>query len=274
MSYAYYKHCFCGLSMLAFRRIKGKCKVKPYPLIRFLLIIFLFSVSSSSVEIVFVCGLFFFPPSVAWPGSLHLIFEAFLVLFTTVLFLMYSQFFLLLVFFYIAACFILSDAFKSTGPHHGLKWCGAAASLSSWLYLEMFEPPSTKPREMWSVNFLAGADEYYNSSDIDEMVLIDTLADDALYSFTSLKCCGAGVWINWGVKRLSKESVCRSSAFMQGFKAYLIQFILPSRKLLFPGEYEVLARYRVWLRVLNLLKMFKKSRQQKSVGFSVGCNNL
>lgn len=60
----------------------------------------------------------------------------------------------------------------------------------------MFEHISTKPKEQRHAKCLAGADGYYNSSDIDEMVLIDTLADDALYSFTSLKCCGARVWIN------------------------------------------------------------------------------
>jgi len=35
---------------------------------------------------------------------------------------------------------------------------------------------------------------------------------------------------------------------MQGFKAYLIQFSLPDRKLLFVGEYEILARFGVWLK--------------------------
>ena len=50
-------------------------------------------------------------------------------------------------------------------------------------------------REMGCVNFLAGADGC-NSSEIDEMVLIDTLAEDTLYSFTSVKCGGVGGWIN------------------------------------------------------------------------------
>lgn len=99
---------------------------------------------------------------------------------------------------------------------------------------------------MWCVYFLAGADGY-SPSEMDEMVLTDTLAGDTLYSFTSVKCSGGSRWINWGVKRLSKESICRSSAFIQGLKAYLIQFSLPDRKLLFLGEYEILASFSVWL---------------------------
>lgn len=50
-------------------------------------------------------------------------------------------------------------------------------------------------REMRCVNFLAGADGY-DSSEIDEMVLIDTLAEDPLYRFPSVKRSGAGGWIN------------------------------------------------------------------------------
>lgn len=121
--------------------------------------------------------------------------------------------------------------------------------------------------EMRCVNLLAGANGY-NPSEIDGMALTDTLAEDALYSFTPVKCFGAGGWINWGVKRLSKEPVCRSSAFMQGFKACLIRFSLPDRKLLFHGEYEILARFRVWLSWVLIQKCcFRclKSKQQKSV---------
>lgn len=71
---------------------------------------------------------------------------------------------------------------------------------------------------MWHVSFLADVDGY-NPSETDEIVVIDTLAEDTLHNFTFAKSSEAGGWINWGLKRLRKESVCRSSAFMQGFKA-------------------------------------------------------
>lgn len=70
---------------------------------------------------------------------------------------------------------------------------------------------------MWHVNFVADADGY-NLSETDEMMVTDTLAEDTLPNFTSAGGSEAGRWINWGLKRLSKESVCRSSAFVQGFQ--------------------------------------------------------
>lgn len=149
--------------------------------------------------------------------------------------------------FSIAFYFVSWDSFISAGSHNSLK---AVVELlyflgNTWGCWEM-SVLSPVRREMWYVNFLDAAG-WYNSSEIDEMMLIYTLAETTLCSFASVNCCRAAGWINWGVKRLSKESVCRSSAFMQSFKAYLIQFSLPDRKPHFLGEYEILVRFRVCL---------------------------
>lgn len=94
----------------------------------------------------------------------------------------------------------------------------------------------------------------YNSSEISEIVLTDTLAGDTPYSFYSIKSSGGGRLITEELRGLARSRVCRSSAFMQGFKAYRIQFSLPDRKLLFLGGYVVLARFRVWLRWILIQK--------------------
>lgn len=54
---------------------------------------------------------------------------------------------------------------------------------------------SSVSREMWHVGFLADADGY-NPCETDEMVVIDTLAEDTLHNLTSAKSSEAGGWIN------------------------------------------------------------------------------